>query len=110
MFSGLIFVMAVLGAELIAATSYCTLPATSLFSTKEKNASPRMTNLEAHPEYDPWTHAPHCLDTTEDDLGRRLEFCLYTRAASGSRREFSIVTTPEVAKTLTLKDSISRQD
>jgi hypothetical protein len=50
------------------------------------------------------------LDITEDDLGKWLEFCLYTRAASGSRREFNIVATPEFAKTLALKDPISGQN
>jgi hypothetical protein len=105
MLLGILFAAAALGAEVITGSrpGSCTPRIPDLFSPKD-DTCPRITNLDSHPENHPWTHEAHCLETPEDDLGDRLTFCLYTRASSGSRREFSIVTTPELAKTLSLKD------
>lgn len=108
MLLGILIVVLAFGARPMSAAKspgFCTPRSVKLFARKE-DTCPRIADLEPHPENHPWSYEPDCLDTPEDDPGGRVTYCLYTRASSGRRREFSIVTTPELAETLSLKDLV----
>lgn len=109
MFSGIIFAGAILGAKLVAAADleYCAAsPFDAFFDTEEGTVCHPMTGLEPRPENHPWTHVVQCMETPDDNYGKAQTFCLYTRPASGSRHECSFVTTPELARALTLENAI----
>lgn len=80
------------------------------FEVENQLTCPQLTNLELNPEHYPWTHVPQCLETPDEGKGLPETFCLYTRAIPEARREFSIVTTRELAETIALKDAISKQN
>ena len=107
MVSRLLLLVAILGTRLIRAADleYCPKSsATDLFAAGNGSTCPPMTNLEPQPENHPWTHPVPCMGTPDDEYGKPQTFCLYTRAASGSRRQCSIVTTPTLAQKLALEE------
>jgi hypothetical protein len=54
----------------------------------------------------PWTHNPTCVQAVLPNgvgSGQHQDFCVYTNAAFASGRGISIVTTPEIAASLTME-------
>ncbi|PMD39279.1 SET domain-containing protein [Hyaloscypha variabilis F] len=107
MFSRILFLTLILGTKLITAADldYCpTSRPAALFVTENEATCPLMTDVAARSKSHPWTHKVRCMETPDDEYGKPQTFCLYTRAASGSRRECSIVTTPALAEKLALDE------
>ncbi|KAE9372469.1 SET domain-containing protein [Stipitochalara longipes BDJ] len=107
MFSRIIFATVALGTKIFTAANpgYCsTSRPTDLFEVEHGSTCPPMTDVDPRPENHPWTHIIRCIESPDDDYGKPQTFCLYTRAASGSRRECSIVTTRTLAEKLALEE------
>jgi hypothetical protein len=107
MFSRILFLTVILGTKLITAADldYCpTSRPAALFVTENEATCPSMTDVAARSKSHPWTHKVRCMETPDDEYGKPQTFCLYTRAASGSRRECSIITTPALAEKLALDE------
>jgi hypothetical protein len=95
--------------------SHIVLVAAELFETA---SSPTIQELLTHPPLNicqvaqdgltfdtfPWTHNPTCVQAVLPNgvgSGQHQDFCVYTNAVFASGRGISIITTPEIAASLT---------